>query len=579
MQRQRKFLCFLLMVVTLTACNLKNDEMSYAGGSFHLALDNSPSTFDPIFANDFYSATILNQVFEGLVTYDSENLSIVPQIAKAWEISEDGKTYKFLLRNDVLFHDHSSFDSKEDRKCTPEDVVFSFERACQQHPNNAQSYAYSLLFKNKVQGANSFFKGSTKKISGLSISGDTVIVKLIDRDDFFLTKLGNVSAAIVSKKAFTRDEAIVGTGPFLLTDSDYLNPKKLVLIKNTNYYERDNYQHKLPYLDSVCVQISSNKKEHIRWFNEQKIDYVSGLSSDISSLIIDERIADFNTRPPVLVLNSNPNLTTNYYLFNMLDERFANPLVRQAFNFAIDRKRIGKEILVNQFYRLGNMGIVPPVPSVFKGYAFNNIQPGGYFYSPKLAKELMTKAGYTDGKAFGKLLLRVDKDELNVRIAKEIQRQLKQVLNLDVVITSHSFEVKNNLASNGNGDLFRSAWSADYPSPETFLLNFYGKMIPSDSSAPSTINQSRYRNQVFDQMYEDAIHATSKGDALKAFNQAEVVLLQNPPFIPLWYSADYHIIYSNVRNLHFNPLNFLVLKRVYKKAWTVNEYRRKKVKP
>jgi ABC-type oligopeptide transport system substrate-binding subunit len=80
-------------------------------------------------------------------------------------------------------------------------------------------------------------------------------------------------------------------------------------------------------------------------------------------------------------------------------------------------------------------------------------------------------------------------------------------------------------------------------------------------------------------MYEDAIHATSKGDALKAFNQAEVVLLQNPPFIPLWYSADYHIVYSNVRNLHFNPLNFLVLKRVYKKAWTVNEYRRKKVKP
>jgi ABC-type transport system substrate-binding protein len=85
--------------------------MSYAGGSFHMALDNSPSTFDPILANDFYSATILNQVFEGLVTYDSENLSIVPQIAKSWEISEDGKTYKFLLRNDVFFHGHSSFDS------------------------------------------------------------------------------------------------------------------------------------------------------------------------------------------------------------------------------------------------------------------------------------------------------------------------------------------------------------------------------------------------------------------------------------------------------------------------------------
>ena len=579
MQKQLEVLCFFLLVVMVTACNRQGKEMSHAGGSFNLALDYAPSTFDPIFANDYYSATVLNQVVEGLVTYDPENLSVIPQLAKYWEISEDGKTYKFILRSNALFHEHASFVSKDDRKCKPQDVIFSFERACKPNAKGESSYAFSLLFNNKVQGATTFFKGKAKSVSGLMAKGDTVIIKLVERDDFFLTKLGNISAAIISQKAFEQADVIVGTGPFQLIDQDYPNPKQLVLTKNADYYERDNYQQQLPYLDTVRVLFSSDKKEHISWFNTRTIDYISGLSPDISSLILEKRIADFNNRPPDLVLYSNPNLTTNYYLFNMQDKRFANQLVRQAINFAIDRKRIGKSILGNQYYRLGNMGIVPPVQNVFKGYAFKNIQPGGYFYSPKLARELFNKAGYPDGQSFGQLVLRVDQDEVNVRVAKEIQRQLKRTLGLNVVITIHSFDIKNKLASNGNGDLFRSAWSADYPSPESFLLNFYGKMLPKDSTLPSSVNQARYRNGLFDQLYEEAIHATNKGDALKAFNQAEVVLLQNPPFIPLWYSADYQIIYSNVRNLHFNPLNFLVLKRVYKKAWTVNEYRRKKVKP
>ena len=574
-----KFLLGCILLIFFTACQQYDKRMNYAGGSFNMAMDYGPSTFDPIQANDYYSSTVLSQVVEGLVSTDPGNLSILPQLATKWKVSDDGKTYRFLIRKGVYFHEHPAFSMKNERLLTVKDVHFSLERMCLPNSAGEPSHAYTLLFKDKLSGASTFFNKKTARLSGIRSSGDTIIIELRQRDDFFLTKLSHVSAAIISKRAFEKDGSIVGTGPFVQQNNPSSEPTSILLKKNEEYYERDVFHHTLPYLDSIRIFISSKKNDQINWFNRGKIDYIGGLSPQFSSTIIEARIKDFNSKPPVLFLNSNPHLTTNFYLFNMQDPRFTDSRVRQAINFAIDRKRIGKQILSNQYYRLGNMGIIPPITQVFKGYAFKTIQPGGYFYAPELAKQLMRDAGYSDGKAFGKIVMRVDKDELNSAIAKEIQRQLKRILGLEIEITYHSFEDKNVLASKGNGDLFRSAWTADYPSPETFLLNFYSKLIPTDSLIPSTINQTRYRNQLFDQLFEQAIHADNKGEALNYFNQAEVVLLQNPPFIPLWYSADYQIIYSNVRNLHFNPLNFLVLKRVYKKAWTIDEYRRKKIKP
>jgi oligopeptide transport system substrate-binding protein len=574
-----KFLYAYFALIILTACQQQDKRMIHAGGSFNMAMDYGPSTFDPVQANDYYSSTVLSQVVEGLVSTHPVDLTIIPQLAGKWEISEDGKTYRFLIRKGVYFHEHSAFSTEKERLLTVDDVMFSFERMCLPNKSGESTYAYSLLFKDKLKGSTAFFKRKAKHLSGLRSSGDTVVIELNERDDFFLTKLSHVCAAVISQKAYKKDGSIVGTGPFIRQLSAQDKVTSILLKKNAKYYERDAYNQRLPYLDSIRILISDAKNKQIKWFNEGAIDYIGGLSPNFSSAIIEGRIKDFNSKPPILYLNSNPHLTTNFYMFNMQDPRFADARVRQAMNFAIDRKRIGKQLLGNQYYRLGNMGIIPPVTQAFKGYSFKTIQPGGYFYAPELAKQLMRDAGYEDGKSFGKIVFRVDQDELNSAIAKEIQRQLKNVLGLEIQITYHPFEDKNTLASKGKGDVFRNAWTADYPSPETFLLNFYSKLIPSDSTAPSTINQSRYRNQLFDQLYEQAIHANNKGEALSYFNQAEVVLLQNPPFIPLWYSADYQIIYSNVRNLHFNPLNFLVLKRVYKKAWTIDEYRQKKIKP
>ena len=128
---------------------------------------------------------------------------------------------------------------------------------------------------------------------------------------------------------------------------------------------------------------------------------------------------------------------------------------------------------------------------------------------------------------------------------------------------------------NGNGDIFRLGWSADYPSPESFLVNFYGKNVPNNPNEPSRVNKSRYQNPVFDEFFERAIDTKKKSDQLKYFAKAEMALLQDPPFIPLWYTGDIGVTNSYIRNFHFNALNYMDFTHVYIKEWTQKEYQEK----
>jgi oligopeptide transport system substrate-binding protein len=256
----------------------------------------------------------------------------------------------------------------------------------------------------------------------------------------------------------------------------------------------------------------------------------------------------------------------------MTDTRFKDVRVRQAFNYALNRDKIGQNILRNQFSELGYFGITPPIYSVFKGYDFNRIKEVCYAYDPVKAQKLLAEAGYPNGKGFGTVMLRFNIDEKHSSVAQEFAQQIGQNLGINVNIDGSTFEQKEEDGARGNGDIFRSAWNGDYVSPESFLSIFYGKNIPSDSKAPSYINKSRYHNPLFDHFFENAKNSNRMPEALENYGKAERILMQDPPIIPLWYMGDIQLVYSNVRNLNFNVLNIFSFKKVYKKDWTLEEY-------
>ncbi len=255
----------------------------------------------------------------------------------------------------------------------------------------------------------------------------------------------------------------------------------------------------------------------------------------------------------------------------MLDNRFKNLKVRQAFNYAIDKEKIGTDVLRNQYSELGIYGVVPPISSTFRGYDFEGVKSVSYSFDPEKARKLLAEAGYPGGVGFGSINLRFNINDVNSGVADEFSKQIYSVLGINVNIDGSDFEQLLKDESMAKGEIFRLGWVADYPSPETFLFNFYGKSIPSIKNAPSIINKSRYNNPEFDNYFELAKKSNKLSDQMNYFSKAEKVLMSDPPIIPLWYKGDYGIVYSSVRNLHFNALNLLIYTDVYKKDWTKEE--------
>jgi len=566
-----KLVPIIFLILILTSCGSDKKQFEFAGGSFKMALDNTPTTFIAREVNDVYSFELLSQVMEGLVSFNAEDLSLQPQIAEKWNISNDGTVFTFTIRDDVFFHDNPVFESLDDRKLTVDDVLFTFEKACKPNAEGNPSAAYLFLLANQVKGAKEYYEGKAKSISGMKVKKNQFEITLLNPDQTYINKLANLSASIVSKKIVeaNKETDVVGTGPFCFTPPS--EDETYILLKNQDYYMVDNKGNALPYLDSVVFYVQTRKLEQLEMFEQGKTLLISGLPTSRITEMLEGRISDFNAQPPLKELYNNPLLTTQYYFFNMNDPRFKDVRVRQAFNYAIDRKRLADNVLRNQYYEYGIYGITPPIGSVFKGYNFSEIKKYGYDFNPELAKQLLSDAGYPGGKGFGSVDLRVDISDLNTAVAEELADQIYQTLGINVNIDGSNFEQRNEDGNMGRGDLFRTAWIADYSSPETFLGNFYGKLVPKEKDMPSSGNQSRYVNPLFDQYFEQGRSADPK-KRLELFSKAEIELMKDPPIIPLWYANDFTLSYSRVRNLKNNPMEFLDLRRVYIKEWTKEEY-------
>lgn len=566
-----KLVPVVLLILILTSCGSDKKQFEFAGGSFKMALDNTPSTFIAREVNDVYSFELLSQVMEGLVSFNAEDLSLQPQIAEKWSISGDGTVFTFTIRDDVFFHDNPVFGSKDDRKLTVDDVLFTFEKACKPNAEGNPTAAYLFLLSNQVKGAKEFYEGKAKSISGIKVKKNQFEITLLNPDQTYINKLANLSASIVSRKIVEADKEtdVVGTGPFCFTKPS--EEETYILLKNPDYYMVDNKGNALPYLDSVVFYVQTRKLEQLEMFEQGKTSLISGLPTSRITEMLEGRISDFNAQPPLKELYNNPLLTTQYYFFNMNDPRFKDVRVRRAFNYAIDRKRLADNVLRNQYYEYGIYGITPPIGSVFKGYNFSEIKKYGYDYNPEMAKKLLAEAGYPDGKGFGSVDLRLDISDLNTAVAEELADQIYQTLGINVNIDGSNFEQRNEDGNMGRGDMFRTAWVADYSSPETFLGNFYGKIVPKSKDEPSSGNQSRYVNPLFDTYFEQGRSADTK-KRLELFSKAEIELMKDPPIIPLWYANDFTLSYSRVRNLKNNPMEFLDLRRVYIKEWTKEEY-------
>ncbi|MFN7013523.1 MAG: ABC transporter substrate-binding protein, partial [Bacteroidia bacterium] len=544
------------------------------GGTLRVNETEPISSLFPHLFTDLVSSHVASQIYEGLVKFNAKDLSILPALAESWSVNQDGTIYTFKLKKGVFFHDDVCFPNGQGREFNAQDVKYSFERLATWHPDNAM---FAATIKKLLKGANDYYEASVSKKPDFEFEG----VKVIDEytvefhleapSSSFLYTLANPCLSIFPKEAYEKYGNLtrIGTGPFMFLQNNN-SDGTLILVKNPKYHKKDTLGNQLPFIDTLIYTFISSKKAELEEFQKGNLDIIIGLPSESIKDVVETQIADFQNRPPKFILDRSPELATQFYEFNTVVDIFKNKKVRQAISYAIDRDKIVDDILKGEAYGPGIYGITPPS---LRNYDVSSIK--GYKQDKEKAKKLLADAGYPNGKGFPSIKLVLNSGgSKNTNVALEIQKQLRDVLNINLELEIVPLSVKLEESRMGRGDMFRSAWIADFPSAENFLLLTYGKTVPKTLNEPSWPNVSRFVNTQFDELYEKALITQNQEEKNKLLIQAEQLMMDEAPLLILWYDEKYRMYQARVNNFYSNPLNYWDFSSVYLKAPSVSEERK-----
>ncbi len=537
---------------------------AYKGGFLRVNEVENFRTLYPVSVNEINGYHITSQVYEGLVKFNPNDLTIQPCLAYKWEVSEDLKTYTFHLRKGVKFHDDPAFPEGKGREVTAKDFKFCFEKLCTADPANNQ---FQITFKDRVAGANEYFDKKINELTGVKVSNDsTLSIELVQPDPIFLQTLAMPGCFVYPKEAYEKygqDMRVkcVGTGPFYI---ETLKEGEIILMRrNPNYWAKDEHNNPLPYLDGVKWTFIKEKKSEILEFKRGNLDLIYRIPVEIFPEIMG-KLEDAKKRKTEFAIETSPYLNTFYIGFNVQ----ANPVlqkkeVRLAFNYAIDRDKIANFTIQGEGSP-AKYGLVPYYEAFEReGYDYKTV--GGFAYNPQMAKDLLAKAGYPNGKGFPKLTLEINSGggDRNVLVADVVKKMLEENLGIkiDIAVTTFPEHIEN--VASGKADFFRFAWVADYPDPETFLALFYGKNVPKSSEEKAYINNFRYINLKFDSLLEASRKVADSKERMKLLSMAEKEVLLDPPFIPIFYDENFILEQNNVRNIPSNPMNYWDFSKAY----------------
>jgi oligopeptide transport system substrate-binding protein len=478
-----------------------------AGGIFRVNETGEVRGLDPIGINDVTSSHVAENIYDLLLAFD-EHLRLRPELAHAWEISADGRSYTYHLRTDVWFHDDPCFPDGKGRRMTARDVRYSFTRACDFRANT-RTYDY---LRGKVLGADDYY-ASTRKgnplpegVRGFVVVDDSTFrIDLVKPFAPFENYVALTSMGIHPREAvdyYGKDffQHPVGTGPFSFVS--WAPDQYLVVKRNPRYWMRDEHGNQLPLLDGVRFTFMKDEKMQLLEFQAGNLEESYRIPNEFFGDIVDEQKRPKGAFARFKLLHV-PATSTQFYGFLTTDPVFKDKRVRQAFNYAVDRDRIIRYVLRGQAAGAATHGLVPPS---LPGYPTNSVR--GYAFDPDRARRLLAEAGYPDGRGFPTVTLQLNAGGgRNAQIAEAIQGMLADHLHIKVDLTQVEFAQHLERIDAGKAAFYRLGWVADYPDPETFLNLYYGALVPKDGSV-SPINSVRYVNPAYDAVFERAVTTT-----------------------------------------------------------------------
>ena len=449
---------------------------------------SDPPTLDPHLTSDTTSAGVVVEIFGGLVGFDT-NLQLIPDLADSWDVSTDGLTYTFKIRENAAFHDGT--------KVTAGDFKWSLERAV--NPDTASPTAKTYL--GDIVGVEDVLEGRGSEIRGVKAVDDVTLQIQIDAPKaYFLAKLTYPTAYVVDKNNVSEGglnwtDNPNGTGPFRLTD--YKIGERIILERNDLYH--------LEKAKLAKIQMNLAGGSSMAMYENDEIDITGVGLFDL------ERIKDPGDPLNGDLVVAEPGYSVNYIGFNVEQPPFDDPKFRRALNHAIDKELIAREVysdLVVPAY-----GILPP------GFPGFNESLEGLRHDPVLAKKLLSESKYADPVSRPRIVVTIPGTGGTPGLDLEVIINMwLETLGVEVEIQQVEWATYLKDLDEEKFQAFGGlGWEADYPDPQDFL----DILFHSDSEN----NHGLYSNQEADVLLEDARVETDSVRRIDLYQNAEEIII------------------------------------------------------
>ncbi len=521
----------------LLGCKEPSHDTAIKKQGFVYCGQDTPTTLNPQLTDGGLTAETLSaQIFDRLLLLDPISHKPLPDLAKSWNISDDGLVYTFKLRDNVPFQHTTWFTPT--RPMNADDVVFSFERIIDpDHP-----------FHNISGGRYPWFEslGFADIIESITAKDDHTVQFVLKRpDNSFLSNLATSYAVIYSKQYGEQllksgrvdliDSKPIGTGPFYV---DQFIPNDLIRLKRNNDY----WQGAAP-MEQVVFDISARGMGNLAKLLSTECDV---LSSPVASQL------------PVISNNDNYKLLAqtgmNVSFLALNTER--SPLnkleVREAINYAINRKTL----LNSVYYGTATeaKSLLPPM-----SWAYNH-DSKALSYNPAKAKQLLDAAGY-DYKQVLTMWVPLEPRPYNPsprKTAELIQANLKAV-GVNVALHHQETIGRVGLTDTTKYDMVLAGWIADNGDPDNFL-----RPLLSCNAKKAGLNVANWCDLSFDNLLEIALRTNKQDQRQAYYQQAQDIIDQQVPVIPLAHGVHFQAHNKSLGGLQMDPFGLRSFSSVYR---------------
>lgn len=527
-------------------------EATATGTGFTVQLGPNPETLDPALNSAIDGANTIITIFEPLLLVN-ENNEVVGGQAESWEVSEDGLTWTFTMRDGLKWSDGSDLTAK--------DFEYSFKRLAD--PNTAAPYGqtvvgmiagYAEATGNPDADGNQTTEPNPDALQvEASEDGKTLTIHLSYPCSYFdkiaaFAAMSPVQQATVETNGdswCTQPDTFICNGPYMI--SEWTPSERIVLTKNPNYV--GGWDTSRIVSDTITLLLIEDEAAAYAAYNSGEAQLVKSVPSDeIPSLTKAEDGGDFYV---------DSNLGTYYLSVNCEREPFTDPLVRKALSLAIDREYVSEVVMQGTYsaaHGISCPGITDADGSQFADNANGGTPYIGSDYDANLeeAKSLLAEAGYPDGEGFPAITYSTNDQGYHMPLAEYLQTAWSE-LGIDVTIEPVEWASFTPQRRAGDYDVCRNGWVMDYDDPSNMLELF---------QTGNGNNDGKYSNPEFDAAIE-ASKVADKATHFEQLHKAEDILMEDMGCIPVAYYNDFWLQSSSLQGTWHSPYGYWYLQYGY----------------